>query len=88
MQKSKPVAYVTYKIRTTDRIELLEQLKHVPLTNTNYNFVLDIISGMSYKELAEKYHKSESRIYKWKRQIYEDLHNYDMRQLRGDFLSK
>ena len=81
MEKSKSIAYVTFKIKNTDRIELLEQLKHVPLTDISYKFLLDIIAGLSYKELAAKYHKSESRIYKWKREIYEQLYKFDMRKL-------
>lgn len=81
MEKTPAVAYVTYKIRTTDRVELLQELEHAPITYMDHDFIVDIISGMSYKQLADKYNKSSARIYQWKRTLFEKLHQYDMRKV-------
>ena len=75
------VAYYTNKIRFTERPVLLSELQRAPLKKRDYQFVLDIIEGYSYKELAFKYNKSESRICKWKREIFTQLHQYDIRRL-------
>lgn len=76
--KTAKVAYYTHKVRSTNRQELLHQLQEAPLTDQDREFMTDIISGYRYKELAEKYHKSLSRIYQWKRTLYELLTRYDM----------
>lgn len=78
MQKSKPVAYVTYRIRTTDRVELLDELQHYPLKNSEKFFIQDIIAGCSYKDLANKYNLTESAIYQKKRKLYENIYTYLM----------
>lgn len=79
MEKTRAVAYMTYKIRTMDRVELLQQIDHTPISNTDHQFLIDVIGGLSYKELAEKYCKSPSRIYQWKRTLFERLTQFDMR---------
>lgn len=71
-------AYYTQKIKKTNRQVLLQELASAPIKKIDYAFMLDIIEGVSYKELAEKYHKSEARIYQWKRTLFERLHQYDM----------
>lgn len=75
--KTPAVAYYTRKIRTTDRIVLLDQLDRAPLRKNDRRFMFDVIEGLTYKELAEKYNKSESRIYSWKRELFEKLTLYD-----------
>lgn len=81
MEKSNSVAYVVRKIKTTGRSQLMEELQEAPLNETERNFILDIINGLSYSELAAKYNKSESRIGKWKRELCERLARYDKRKL-------
>lgn len=71
------IAYYTYKVRTTGKRELIEELKNAPISEKDFNFLLDIINGFSYKQLADKYEKSEARIYQWKRNLFERLHRYD-----------
>lgn len=80
MTKSTSVAYYTRKIRLTERPVLLDELKNAPLRKRDYEFILDIVEGMQYKELSIKYCKSESRICKWKRELFEQLHQYDIRR--------
>ena len=81
MTKTPAVAYFTRKIRTTSRNALQAEIEDAPLKDQDRNFLTDIIAGMSYKELAAKYRKSESRIYKWKRKIYETMTKYETQKL-------
>ena len=81
MEKTPAVAYISYKIKNTDRVQLLEELKHAPLKKVDYDIMLDIINGMTYKELSCKYDKSEAGIASWKRRLFEQLHRYEMKNL-------
>lgn len=47
-----------------------------PIRTKDMDFLQDCITGLSYKELAEKYSKSEARICQWKRRVYEQLFYY------------
>ena len=75
------MAYYTRKIRTTNRMTLIAEIDNAPLRKQDRHFLWDIIEGMSYKELSDKYNKSTSRIYKWKREIFEHMTEYDRRKL-------
>lgn len=81
MTKTPAVAYYSRKIRTTTRSQLYDQIEDAPLKRADRNFLYDIIEGLSYKELSLKYSKSESRIYKWKRELFERMHKYDTQKL-------
>lgn len=81
MQKTPAVAYFDHKIKTTPRRKMYEQIEDAPLKKIDRHFLYDVIEGLSYKELSEKYNKSESRIYQWKRQLYELLSKYDYQHL-------
>lgn len=77
MTKSKPVAYCERKFMTTSRKSLLQQLEDMPIKRSDYAFIVDVINGMPYKELAEKYNKSVSRIGKWKHDVCAKILQYD-----------
>lgn len=47
-----------------------------PIRKKDIDFLQDCVIGLSYKELAEKYGKSEARICQWKRKVYEQLFYY------------
>lgn len=81
MTKTPAVAYYTRKIRSTPRSRLYDEIEDAPLKKQDRNFLYDIIEGLSYKELSIKYCKSQSRIYKWKRELFERMHKYDTQKL-------
>lgn len=78
MRRSPAVAYYERKIRTTRRSVLYEEIEDAPLKIMDRNFLHDVIDGLSYKELSVKYCKSTSRIYRWKRSLFERMHKYDL----------
>lgn len=77
-KKSPSIVYVYKKIRTTKKSVLLTQLKESPITESEYSFICDIISGQSIKELSAKYNKTPSRISQWKRELCEKIHAFDI----------
>ena len=77
-RKSPSVSYVYKKIRTTKKSLLQEQLKESPLTDAEYNFICDVIAGLSIAELSDKFCKSPPRISSWKREICEKIHSFDI----------
>ena len=81
MCKSPAVAYYTRKIRSTSRQKLYDEIEDAPLRKKDRYFLLDIVEGMTYKELAGKYYKSEAAIYKWKRKVFESMFRYDMQHI-------
>lgn len=82
MRKSPAVAYYTQKIRITSKEDLYEELEEAPLKSREYAFIADIIEGLELEELAAKYHISYSRATKWKRELFEVLHAYDMQKIQ------
>lgn len=81
MEKSKSVIYVMRLITTTPRSELNNILQDIPIKRTEYYFIMDIVDGLSYKELAQKYNKSESRIGKWKKEICDKIQRFQLRRI-------
>lgn len=81
-KKSPSVAYFDKKRRTTKKSEFYDWLDDSPITAREYAFICDVVEGLSNTELAEKFHKSESRISHWKREVCETLHEYDIANLR------
>lgn len=81
MEKTPAVAYYTRKIRTTDRIQLSEEIERAPLKKLDRHFLWDIVEGLTYKELSVKYNKSEARIGQWKREIFERMTMFDRRRM-------
>ena len=77
-KKSPSVAYMTHKIRTTGRTALFKFIDDAPISTKDYAFISDVIYGYKIKELAKKYKKSESRICKWKREVFEKLHRFEL----------
>lgn len=77
-RKTPSVVYVYKKIRTTKKSELYQQLEDSPLTIHDYAFMCDIIAGLSLTELADKYHKTYSRVSQWKREVCEKIHAFDI----------
>lgn len=82
MRKSPAVAYWSRKIRITSKEELYDSLEDAPLSTREYAFIADIIEGLELEELARKYKVSYSRITKWKREMCEVMHAYDMNRIR------
>lgn len=78
MTKTASVAYFTRRIKTTGREEIYELLEDAPLRIQDYAFLADIIEGLDNAALAEKYHKSPSRISQWKRSVFEQMHAYEL----------
>jgi len=81
-KKSPAVNYVYTKIRTTKKSDLYEQLEDSPLSVRDFSFICDIIEGLTITELSSKYHKTESRISKWKREVCEKVHRFDIANLK------
>lgn len=81
MNKTPAMAYYSRKIRTTDRVTLSEEIENAPLKKMERHFLWDIVEGMTYKELADKYNKSEARVYQIKRKLFEFMTMYDRRRL-------
>lgn len=80
-RKSPAVAYISKKIKLSARSEFVDEIMDSPLSMKDINFMMDILSGMSYFELAEKYQKSKARISQWKRTCFETLHRYELAKL-------
>lgn len=78
MTKTASVAYFTHRIKTAGREELYELIEDSTLGTRDYAFLSDIIEGLTNQELAEKYHKSPSRISQWKRSVFERMHRYEL----------
>ena len=81
-KKSPSVAYFDKKRRTTKKSEFYDWLDDSPLSAKDYALISDVVEGLSIKELADKFHKSESRIARWKRDVCERLHEYDIATLK------
>ena len=81
-KKSPSVAYFDKKRRTTKKSEFYDWLDDSPLSAKDYALISDVVEGLSNKELADKVHKSESRIARWKRDVCEKLHEYDIATLK------
>lgn len=77
-RKSPAVIYVYKKIKTTKKSELFKQLEESPLSVSEFAFISDVISGLSIQELADKFHKTPSRISQWKRECCEKIHTFDI----------
>lgn len=80
--KSPSVAYYNQKIRTTKKSQLLIEWADAPLTEKEKNFLLDVLEKTPIKELSSKYCMTDSGISKYKRRIFEKLHQFDMFQIR------
>ena len=81
-RKSPAVSYYARKIKTSNKKLLIQELEIAPLRKIEFNFMLDVLEGLSYKELAIKYNKSEKRIYQIKHDLFIRLHQFDMQNLR------
>ena len=77
-RKTPAVNYVYQKIRTTKKSVLYAELEDSPLSIREYEFICDVIKGLSLTELSEKYYKSPSRISQWKREICEKIQSFDL----------
>ena len=74
--KTPAVAFITAKVRRTPRTAMREIIHEAPIRAKDMDFLQDCIAGMSYKDLAEKYSKSQARVCQWKRKVYEQLFCY------------
>ena len=81
-RKSPSLAYFDKKRRTTKKSEFYDWLDDSPLRAKDYAFISDVVEGLSNKELADKFHKSESRIARWKREVCDKLQEYDIATLK------
>lgn len=81
-KKSPSVAYFDKKRSTTKKSEFYDWLDDSPINTREYAFICDVVEGLTNTELADKFHKSESRISHWKREVCEKLHVYDIATLR------
>lgn len=79
---TKSVNYIKRKISITSQPEMVKWVEESPLINRDKDFMMDILAGLSYKELQSKYNKSESRITQWKRLTFEKLQKYDYECMR------
>lgn len=78
MKKTPAVAYCSKRMKTAGKEELKELIKDIPLNSYDFKFLNDIIEGLNNQELAEKHHKSQSRISQWKRSVFEQVHAYEL----------
>lgn len=74
--KTPAVAFITAKVRRTSRTAMRDLILNAPIRDRDMIFLQDCVTGLSYKDLAEKYNKSEARICQWKRKVYEQLFYY------------
>ena len=81
MEKSPAVAYYARKIKTTNRLEIINELDEAPITRQDRYFMYDVLNGLTYKELAYKYNKTVSGVAQWKRRLFETMHRYDLRKV-------
>lgn len=82
-RKSIGLSYYTHKIKITPKSQILSQLQDAPISDKDYCFMVKVLSGLSYKELAEVFDKSEARIYQWKRTLFEKLYEYDINSMNA-----
>lgn len=82
MKKSPPLVYFYKKVRTTKKSILFEWLDDSPLTSKEFAFISDVIEGLSLIELADKFHKTPSRISHWKREVCEKIHAFDIANIK------
>ena len=82
MKKSPSLNYFYNKLKTTKKSELYAQLEDSPLSVREYAFICDVIAGLDLNELAEKYHKTYSRVSQWKREVCEKIHAFDIANLK------
>lgn len=80
--KSPSVAYYEHKIKTTKKSQLLIEWSDAPLTEKERQFLVDVLERTPLKELSAKYYMTDSGISKYKRRIFEKLHQFDMFQIR------
>lgn len=80
MKKSPAMTFCIQRMKTLSKEELEARLKNAPITDLEVQVVMDIAHGMTNRELAEKYHVSESRVSSKKRELCELLHRYAMQK--------
>lgn len=81
-RKSPSLVYFYKKVRTTQKSELFDWLDDSPLTAREFAFISDVIEGLSLAELADKFHKSQTRISHWKHEVCEKIHAYEIATLK------
>lgn len=82
MKKSPEIAFIEHKLKFTPNAELSLMLEQVPLSVEDKAFLTDIKKGLSYKQLADKYGRSVSRVWQWKHNLYIYLHKYYLANLK------
>lgn len=55
----------------------MRELQEAPLKNKDRDLMNRLLEGATYKELAQEFNLSESRINKWKRSVFECLFRYE-----------
>lgn len=80
--KSPATAYYSRKLKITSRTKIRQDLDDAPLNRREREFISDVIEGLTLQELADKHRLSTSRISKWKREIFERLQAYDLKEAR------
>lgn len=53
-----------------------------PLTIRDLSLVNDLCTGLSISELSDKYYLTPSGVSKWKRNVCEKIHTFDMANLK------
>lgn len=81
-EKSPGVAYLTRRIRTTARSEIVAIINDSPLSDNDRLFLIDILHGYSYKELAARHDMAVSSIGKRKKRVYEAMTLYERQRQR------
>lgn len=81
MRRTPAVYYCSKKIKITNKTLLLQEWSNVALSAKDFQFLTDVINGLTLAELAEKHKKSVARIAQWKRRLFERLLEYDMAQV-------
>lgn len=75
-RKTAAVAFWSRHTRTTPIPTLEKEIMDAPVKEIDRKFLQDAcIKKLSYKELAEKYYRSEKTIYAWKRRLFEKMHS-------------
>lgn len=81
-KKSPAVNYVYKKISTTPKSVIMRKLEDSPLSLHDISLMKDLINGLSLTELSSKYNLTPSAISKWKRNVCEKLHAFDVANLK------
>lgn len=77
-RKTPAVAYYEKKLKITKKTILFQEWEEAPLTEREKNFLKDVYFCIPLKILSENYGLTISGISKFKKKIFEKMHNFDI----------